>query len=257
MKFYLDPQLKPYFADDNQAFDQLMNLKGECFRHQNGRLTQRVSIAGKYYFIKQHHGVGWKEIFKNLSQLRLPVLGAKNEWQAIAKLKSLAIDVPIVVGYGERGINPATRESFILMEELSPSISLEDIAKQWKAMPPSFMLKTSLIKKVAHIARVLHEHGMNHRDFYICHFLQTDDHSKLFLIDLHRAQIRSQTPERWVIKDLAALYFSCNGIRLTKRDFYRFMKIYHNSSLRDMFTQEISFWQKVASRGSNYRDHTQ
>jgi serine/threonine protein kinase len=205
-------------------------------------------LGKKTYFIKQHFGVGWKEIFKNLWQFRLPVLSAKNEWLAIHKLKSLGIDVPTVYAYGERGNNPATLQSFIVMEELAPVMSLEDLCQTWQRLPPSFALKRCLIEKVAEIARTLHQHGLNHRDFYLCHFL-LDQKFKLYLIDLHRAQIRRLTPGRWIIKDLAGLYFSSKDIGLTQRDLYRFMKHYRGKSLREIMDTGKGFWTKVKRRG--------
>ncbi len=233
-----------------------MALKGESFRHQDGRLTQRIVLGAKSYFIKQHSGVGWKEIFKNLIQFRLPVLSASNEWRAINKLASLQIAVPTVVGFGMRGINPATVESFILMEEIAPAVSLETLCADWKQHPPSFADKQKLITAVATIARVMHEHGVNHRDFYLCHFLLHPS-QRLYLIDLHRAMRHRLTPERWIIKDLAGLYFSSTQIGLTQRDLYRFMKIYHKSPLHTLLASEKTFWQKVLTRGNTYRDHTQ
>ncbi len=239
------------------TFSDYMSLHGEVFRHQKGRLTQRIILNNKPYFIKQHHGVGWKEIFKNLCQLRLPVISAKNEWCAIKRLQSLGIDVPTVVAYGQRGINPAKRQSFIFMEELTPVISLETLCQEWPHTPPTFAFKHSLLKKVAHIARTLHQNGINHRDFYICHFLLHLSNSKLYLIDLHRAQCRHLTPRRWIIKDLVGLYFSSKDIGLTQRDKYRFMKYYSGKSLRDILKAEKTFWRKVEERGEQlYRDHT-
>ena len=79
---------------------------------------------------------------------------------------------------------------------------------------------------------------------------------KLYLIDLHRAQIRRSTPKRWVIKDLTGLYFSSKDIGLTQRDLYRFMKMYRNKPLREIIGSEKTFWQKVVERGEQlYRDH--
>ncbi len=253
------------FLSSSPEFEQMMALAGEAFRHQDGRLTQRVNLDNKYYFIKQHDGVGWKEIFKNLLQLRLPVLSAKNEWLALEKLRSLGLNVPVVAAYGLRGTNPAKLKSFVLMEEVAPVISLEDLAKDWLISPPSLRLKRRLIGEVARIARVMHQNGMNHRDFYICHFLLDISHGranidadslKLFLIDLHRAQIRRSTPERWIIKDLAGLYFSGKDIGLTQRDLLYFMKIYSAKSLRELMVSENEFWQKVKVRGCKYRDRT-
>jgi heptose I phosphotransferase len=256
---YLDEQLKSYFNQEQPLFDQLMALHGECFRHLEGRKTQRVKLGGKYYFIKQHRGIGIKEIIKNLLQFKLPVISAKNEWLAIQKLQQLGIPVPIIAGYGERGLNPARRESFILMEELAPVQSLEDLTADWKIAPPTFTFKNRLIAQAAHIARTMHEHGINHRDFYICHLLLDETNVsavKLFLIDLHRAQIRSHTRKRWLIKDLAGLYFSSMDAGLTQRDCFRFMKHYRKQPLRDILRDQQEFWIKVRNRGKDlYRDH--
>lgn len=238
-------------------FEEMMALKGQVFRNQKGRLTQRVTVNGQSYFIKQHTGIGWKEVIKNVLQLRWPVLGAKQEWLAIKKLQSLGIGVPEAIAFESRGKNPASQQSYILMQDLSPSLSLEDISKDWKTSPPVFIFKKKLIEDVASIAKIMHENGINHRDFYICHFLLDAHTFNLSLIDLHRAQIRRLTPERWIIKDLAGLYFSSKDIGLTQRDLYRFMKRYSKKSLREILNRENVFWQKVKSRGEQlYRDHT-
>lgn len=242
------------FSHPDYDFSRMMSLRGESFRQLEGRLTQRVQIADQSYFIKQHRGIGWMEIFKNLAQLRLPVLGAKNEYLALQKLASLGIPVPAVAAYEQRGLNPARLQSYVLMQELNPVISLEELSKTWRETPPAFNLKQKLVAEVARIARIMHDNGINHRDFYICHFLLQDD--KLYLIDLHRAQIRRQIPKRWRIKDLSGLYFSSKDSGLTKRDLFRFMKHYSGKSLRETL-KDKHIWQKVRARGERlYSNHT-
>jgi len=259
----LDPEIKSLFSARKSLFKQIMQLHGEVYRELENRRTQRVILNGKNYFLKQHFGVGWKEIFKNLFQLRLPVLSAKNEWIALQRLQQLPIPAAKIAGYGCSGWNPATRHSFLLTHELPPHISLEDFCKDWQITPPSFPLKQKLIKETARIARVMHENGINHRDFYICHFLLdlASLHSQnpvLSVIDLHRAQIREKVPERWIIKDLAGLYFSSKDIGLTQRDLLRFIKEYRNKSLEPVLTKERTFWQRVEKRGNKlYQRHTQ
>jgi heptose I phosphotransferase len=76
-------------------------------------------VAGRGYFVKIHRGVGWAEIVKNLLSLRLPVLGAANEWRAIQRLSELGVDSMHAVAYGLRGRNPGRQHSFIITEELS------------------------------------------------------------------------------------------------------------------------------------------
>ncbi len=252
---YLDPDLQGCFQGAAPLFDQLMALSGQSYRALEGRATLRVNLRGQDYFIKQHRGVGWREILKNVCQLKWPVVSARNEWQALQKLQALGILAPKVVAYGERGWNPAKRESFVMMEAVAPVVSLEELTAEWKKQPPSYALKRQLMQETARIARTMHENGINHRDFYICHLLLNHD-MQLYVIDLHRAQIRKHVPERWVIKDLAALYFSSLDAGLTKRDYFRFMKDYRKLPLRDILRHEKEFWQKVKNRGDElYRDH--
>ncbi|HSW68941.1 MAG TPA: lipopolysaccharide core heptose(I) kinase RfaP [Gammaproteobacteria bacterium] len=243
-------------------FTQAMEMRGEVYRELENRRTQRVIFNEKYYFLKQHFGVGWKEIFKNLLQGRLPVVSAKNEWLALQRLEQLNIPAAKIAGYGCRGLNPATRRSFLLTYELPPHISLEDFCRDWKTTPPHFQLKQNLIKEVARIARIMHENGINHRDFYICHFLLDQESLKknkkliLFIMDLHRAQMRKRVPERWIIKDLSGLYFSSKDIGLTQRDLLRFIKEYRNKSLKSCLIREKAFWQRIKERGNKlYRKH--
>ena len=217
-------------------------LQGEVLRALEGRRTLRTEIAGRGYYSKIHHGIGWREIFKNLLSGRLPVLGAGNEWRALERLAALGVDTMRAVAFGERGSNPARRQSFIVTEELAPTISLEDFCRDWRAVPPASTFKRALIRRVADMARRMHGGGVNHRDFYICHFLlhlPVDAGAPcLSLIDLHRAQVREQTPRRWRDKDLAALYFSALDIGLTKRDGLRFLKTYFARPLRGILQDE-------------------
>lgn len=219
-------------------------LQGQVFRELEARRTLRTEVAGRGFFVKIHRGVGWGEIVKNLLSLRLPVLGAENEWQAIRRLTALGVDTMRAVAFGVRGRNPAAQHSFIVTEELAPTISLEDYCRPWPEQPPSPRFKRALIERVATMARDMHRGGVNHRDFYICHFLlhlepaPTAAAFKLSLIDLHRAQVRSQTPRRWRDKDLASLYFSALDIGLTQRDFLRFLRRYFDQPLRDILRDE-------------------
>ncbi|MDR3087915.1 MAG: lipopolysaccharide core heptose(I) kinase RfaP [Azoarcus sp.] len=229
-------------------FAEVEALQGNVLRALDGRRTLRAEIDGCGYFVKIHRGVGWGEIFKNLFNLRPPILGARNEWQAIERLTELGVDTMRMFAFGERGINPARQHSFIVTGELAPTVSLEDYCAEWPRTPPALALKRALIKRVAEMARRMHEGGVNHRDFYICHFLLHTDPPptsaalRLSLIDLHRAQIREHLPARWRRKDLAGLYFSTLEIGLTRRDLLRFIRVYFNAPLRDTLRHEAALF---------------
>ncbi len=251
----MEPGFMKYFGEQG-AFDRIMALDGQEFRSLEGRRTLRFELGGRGFFAKLHRGVGWKEIFKNLLQLRLPVLGAQNEWRAIRRLEELGVETMTAVAYGRRGWNPARLESFVVTEELSETVSLEDFCRTWRQTPPPAALKRALIEKVGGIARLLHENGVNHRDFYLCHFLlQLSGGTtvpavplRTYLIDLHRVQLRRRTPRRWVVKDLSGLFFSALDIGLTSRDVCRFLRAYRGRPLREVLGGERPFWRRVRQR---------
>jgi len=238
-------------------FEFLQAIQGKIYREAPGRRTFQCNLNSKSYFVKFHSGVGWFEIVKNLFQLRLPILGAVNEWRAIHKLQELNIDTMTPVAFGERGWNPAARQSFVVTEELVNTDSLEDFCKNWLHQKPDFVTKRLLIEKVAAIARALHNNGVCHRDFYLCHFLQhkelgvTDVKAnlpKLSLIDLHRVLIKPNLGLRWIVKDIGGLYYSALNIGLTKRDLLRFIKHYDHAELRYSLGVRRKFWQAVNKR---------
>ena len=95
--------------------------------------------------------------------------------------KNFNLDRVLIMGVDEDYIFP-----FDCLEEL------------FEERQVTFPLKRILAGKLGQIARKLHVNGINHRDFYLCHFLYEVDSldPSLYLIDLHRAQLRNRTPLR-------------------------------------------------------------
>ena len=263
--------LPPYFEKSipgpGDIFTRILNLEGEVFREVPGRRTVRFMRQGKAYFLKAHSGIGWKEIFKNLLQFKKPVLSARNEWEASHRLKNLGIATPIPVGFGCQGWNPARQQSFLITEDLGETLTLEELLLRWRrdrALGRRYLrFKWDLISAVASIARVMHQHGMNHRDFYLCHLRMKPEsllserlHNSLsiFVMDLHRVQIREKTPLRWIVKDLGGLLFSCLPFHLTTHDQFRFLKVYAGSSLREGLTKHTRLWNRVKRRANRMYD---
>ena len=243
---------------EGDLFETLQSMQGEVYREVKGRKTLQFTLGGKSFFVKNHLGVGWGEILKNLVLLRLPILGAENEWRAIDKLKSLGLATMTSVAYGSRGWNPARRQSFIVTEDLLDTISLEDYCKEWQQSPPEFSLKQRLLSKIAKCSRTLHNGGVCHRDYYLCHFLMPKNESEsttgqapeLYMIDLHRALIKNPLATRWIVKDISGLLYSAMDIGLTQRDYYRFIRLYDGLSLREALTKNAMFWNSVSKRAN-------
>ncbi|NMY79049.1 lipopolysaccharide core heptose(I) kinase RfaP [Pseudomonas rhodesiae] len=266
MKLMLAEPFKSLWAG-RDAFAEVERLEGEVYRELEARRTLRTEVDGRGYFVKIHRGIGWGEIVKNLVTAKLPVLGAGQEWLAIQRLQEIGVPTMTAVAYGERGSNPADQHSFIITEELAPTVSLEDFSIDWVKQPPQPRLKRALIAEVARMTGMMHRGGVNHRDCYICHFLLhtdtpiTPDRFKLSVIDLHRAQTRPKISLRWRNKDLAALYFSALDIGLTRRDKQRFLKGYFQQPLRQILAEESALLQwlqgkadKLYARKQRYGD---
>jgi hypothetical protein len=103
----------------NDPFAAAIAQQGQIYRDKEGRRTLRFEWQGRPYFLKLHQGVGWGEVFKNLLQGRLPVLGAENEYRAILALERAGLATLTLAGYGKRGLNPAQQQSFLLTDELN------------------------------------------------------------------------------------------------------------------------------------------
>ena len=227
----------------SDTFDMAMALQGKAFRNVPGRKTSQITLLGQHYFIKQHFGVGWAEIFKNLLSLKKPILGAMTEVKAIQEVTALGIATTPLVAYGQRGCNPAKLQSFVMTEDLGDITSLEDVCADWKVSPPDAAFKRRLIMATAKLAKTIHENGLNHRDFYLCHLCLDNSYSaniKLYLIDLHRVLIHRTPSKKANMKDIAALYFSSMDAGLTSRDYLRFKRHYQK--------QNSAFWLQVEKR---------
>ena len=249
----LAPEIATHLGDGLAAFDRIFALTGELFRHVEGRQTLRVEIGDETYFLKRHHGYGWQRILRSLLAGRWPVLSARNEVEAIRRLNEIGIPSVEVVGFGERGRNPATRQSFLLMRTLTGCRDLEQIGREWPKQPPAPKFRREVIEAVAATTKQMHDAGVNHRDYYLCHLWlelssQSNPPLRLRVIDLHRAMWRRRVPLFWLIKDLAGLLFSAWEYGLTKSDCVRFIRVYRGRSARDVFADERWLWRFVIRR---------
>ena len=242
---------------------EVKTLQGEVFRELETRRTLRFEMAGKSYFLKWHRGTTLKEIIKNLLSLRMPVLGADREWNAIHRLRDVGVDTMYGVAFGEKGMNPLTRTSFIITEDLTPTISLEDYCADWATNPPDVrvlsvcllsvsrrwcaicMLRALITVTVISVTFLLH-----------LPFSGKEEELKISVIDLHRAQLRTRVPRRWRDKDLIGLYFSSMNIGLTQRDIWRFMKVYFAAPLKDILKLEQGLLSQAEAKATKIRERT-
>ncbi len=236
-----DTQLK------GMSFDDFMALSGFAVRAAANRKTMRVGLKDRSYFVKQHGGVGWKEIIKNYLSAKRPVISAMTEVYAIQTLTALGIRTTPIAAYGVKGRCAATQHSFLLTEDLGDIVSLEDICKTWVTHPPSQAQRQAMLIAVAKLAKRFHGACLSHRDFYLCHIaLQRDvivtADTEFYLLDLHRVLHHQPVHGSAVRKDIAGLMFSCMNYGFTAQDWEVFKTHY--------FPQDAKFWQQAYKRAN-------
>lgn len=252
-------ELRSDFPEKTVA--DFMRIDGETVKHVvEDRRIFRFRRNGRLYYMKTHKGVGWKEIFKNLLVGKKPVLGAGNEWQAIQAFERLDVPTMKVAAFGQAGSNPARIRSFIITDALEQTEDLEHFLPRLDVNDRNDVrLKRAIIRKLAELAAKLHGNGINHRDFYLCHFRLDITHGKppadavnLYVMDLHRVQQRITLPIRWQVKDLAALLYSalhsCTTRPLTLRDLLRFIAVYRHMPWRRSLSEDRELWCAVLRR---------
>lgn len=256
MKLFLRDDIVALWGD-RDPFEKAAEQEGDIFRAREGRRTLRFSGNGRSYFLKYHQGVGWGEVVKNLLQWRAPVISARNEYEACLALAEAGVDTLTPAAYGRRGHNPAKVESFLITDDLVGTVSLEDYCRDWSCQSPLIVQKRLLLHKVMWMTATMHCNGINHRDFYLCHFLLVPntleqagsvEQIRCYLIDLHRAGMRRAVPLRWRIKDVAGLFYSAMDIGLTRRDLLRAMALYTGKSWRRTLSEDRAFWLAVRRR---------
>jgi hypothetical protein len=135
-------------------------------------------------------------------------------------LSRLGINVPKTVAFGVQWQGFFEKRSFIITEKIPNAESLE------KKLPDIFFRdRKKFIESFAAFVSKFHMTGFRHRDLYLCHIF-CDDAGKFTLIDLNRVFKPMVFGGKFLVKDLAQLYYSSPGSVITRADRLRFYLAY-------------------------------
>ena len=185
------------------------------------------------FFLKRHTTPPLREYLELLARFSWPK-SAFNEWRAIIRFHQVGLPTMVCVAAGEkRNFLGVVKQSFILTKEIKDAYRLDHYLAEWLRQPLSreqIQKKRHLIWRLAQLTRKMHTMGLNHRDYYLCHiFIRITQQSAdfdLFIIDLHRVDIRKKVGNHWIVKDLASLNFSSLELPIHTTDRMRFFKLY-------------------------------
>ncbi len=217
-----------------QSFDSIWARSADAAIAKNLR-TDRVTLrftlddcgTERSFYIKRHVRSSWKEYVKPLLRLTWPILGARNEWNAILDFHSVGLPTMTPVAFGKAGT-----DSFLITEGLEDCTKVSElITNEEAALDMPEAVRSRLIDQIASLARTMHGAGLHHQDFYLGHLLLSNsDDTRLYIIDLGRVQKHRQLSRRWIIKDLAQLNFSATTLLPAER--LRFLRHYLGRSLQ-------------------------
>jgi len=211
------------------SFDDFMRLEGMVVKSAvRERSTHRLDLKGVIVYVKKHFFPGIREILKNLFCFRFPV-GALNEWRALLAFHAHNIPTMTPICAGRKPLLwKIEKESFLLTNDLGKASRLNEFLKVNSAIPcrgKALETKKRILANLADITRRMHSAGINHRDYYLYHILM-DKTERLYVIDLHRVNVRDKVSKRWMVKDLAALLFSSLEVPVTQGQRLAFYKRY-------------------------------
>jgi heptose I phosphotransferase len=217
------------------TFSDFMDFAGGSrVVHKRGRSVYRFECGGRAFYLKRNR-LHPAEIWKSLSRLRLPHLGARTEWDNIEAVRAAGIPTVTPIARGERCFCGLETASFTLTEELYGAEPMDVVVRREFVTPApgAHRLKRRLIEGMACVARSLHAGGMNHQDLYLNHFF-LDGAGTLYLLDLQRVQRRHRVPRHYLVKDLAQLNYSAHVYGgFSRSDRMRFLLRYLGSARLD------------------------
>ncbi len=233
MIHYFDADALPREWACSKALPRLLNEEMQIVRVRGERRTARLMLDGRSFFIRLYGRAPRREYWKSWLSLRAPVTDAGPESRALLRLASAGVPAPRLVAYQQGSeLQGKGVRSMLLMTDIGEHMDLAALASRWLHGAPPPTARRSLIRAVGELVGRMHKAGVNHRDLYLFHLAQPTKGghpikgTALFLLDLHRAQVRARVPRRWLIKDLGSLWFSALGLAPRRLDLLRFLRSY-------------------------------
>lgn len=235
-RLVINREFASLFRSQNlSTFDQIWQFTAQAAVAKNvrsDRVTLRFTLnesgRDRVFYIKRHGRSSLKEYLKPLFSLRWPILGARNEWEALIAFHRAQIPTMVPVALGQRG-----SQSFLVTEGLErcTKLSALDQSERDAPAPVAGLDRQRLIRTLARLTRQMHAAGLHHQDYYLGHLLLPEEAAKgleppdrLYVIDLGRVCQRARLATRWIVKDLAQLNYSASGVSV--RDRLRFLREY-------------------------------
>jgi hypothetical protein len=180
------------------------------------RMTLLHGKKRRHFFLKRHVAAPpeFAALIGHCCQRRSLSPGMA-EFENICDFRKNRLATVTPVAAGQRRVGLFRFESFLVTEDVTPCISLEELIldhPERLSGPDGIQRKHRIITAVARLARNMHDNGFNHRDFNATHVLIGPEDSKgkshMGLFDLQRVDRKKWMRYKWFIKIMAELGYT-------------------------------------------------
>jgi heptose I phosphotransferase len=157
-----------------------------------------------------------------------PITCGLFEVKAAKILNAAGISTAKIIAYGRQTNLIFENRSFVITEQVPDGKSLEQKLPHYFDSPAAgknLTARRHFIEKLARFTKNFHDTGFRHRDLYLCHIF-CDTRERFTLIDLARAFQPWLLGQKFLIKDIAQLYYSAPAKYFSRTDRLRFYKSY-------------------------------
>jgi len=254
--------IAPEFADcfkkiGIESIDDVFNFAGgeNLVKENLASFRQRIMFETENpkatLFLKRYQNIPKLKQINNWLSRRRRISTMDCDRMPAEILKDFGVNTPKTIAFGVQwqgivGVGFEKR-SFIITEKIPNSVSLE------KKLPAVFFRdRKKFIENLAAFVSKFHKTGFRHRDLYLCHIF-CDENGGFTLIDLNRVFRPLIFGGRFLVKDLAQLYYSAPGGIITKSDRLRFYMAYTRETKLSM--KDRVFIKKIKSKARQMAEH--
>jgi UDP-glucose:(heptosyl)LPS alpha-1,3-glucosyltransferase/heptose I phosphotransferase len=234
--FYVNPKYLQAFSqlhlnsiDDIFNFSKGQNLRKPRLAQHRTRIAFEIDAPKTTLYLKRYDHT---PISTQIRDFVLHKSIAPTAWFDIApsiELTKSNINTPEIVAFGSESFAFFEKRSFCITAAVPNGSSLEKNLPQCfnTKDPDAAKQKIAFTLSLADFAAAFHQTGFCHRDFYLCHIFNTPSND-FYLIDLTRAFKPAVFKTRYKLKDLAQLYYSAPGSKISTTNRLRFYLRYRN-----------------------------
>jgi len=194
-------------------------------------------------FLKRYQNIPKFNQLKNWLARHKKISTMACDFEPAENLRKFGINTPQTIAFGQQWQSFFEKRSFIVTEKIPDSFSLEEkLPKKTK----------NFIENLAAFVRKFHNTGFRHRDLYLCHIF-CNSKGQFTLIDLNRVFKPLVFSRKFLIKDLAQLYYSAPGNIFTKTDRLRFFLSYLRKN--KLTKQDKIIIKKIISKAGQMARH--